>query len=198
MALLAPDPPHQAAEAVQSTFRAFAEHRSFRSPALRKATGSLQLVEPHQVFTLGLADLVAGRGLEAAKPTGWLYFVQEGDKVLASAEAVRTGTGDDHVFSAFNEGRFVASTADAIRTARGLPEVRQDGFELRLLRVPGVYVTALWLHKAEGTGDLLVPLAPSPVDAPAGHPVPAARLLEELASKARPVAPVGPADRTGG
>jgi hypothetical protein len=141
---------------------------------------------------MGLDDLVAGRGLAAARPTGWLYLVQEGDKVLASAEAVRTGTGDDHVFSAFNEGRFVASTADAIRTARGLPEVRQDGFELRLLRVPGLYVTALWLHKAQGTGDLLIPLAPSPVDARAGQPVP------ELKSKAQPAAPVGPADHTGG
>ena len=108
MALLAPSPPDQAAEAVQSTFRALAEHRTFRSPGLRKATGPLQLVEPHQVFTLVLHDLVAGRGLEAAKSTGWLYLVQEGDKVLASAEAVRTGTGDEHVFSAFNEGPFVA------------------------------------------------------------------------------------------
>jgi hypothetical protein len=198
MTLLAPAPPHQAAEAVEATFRTFAEHGTFRSPALRNATGSLQLAEPHQAFTLGLDDLVAGRGLAAARPTGWLYLVQEGDKVLASAEAVRTGRGDDHVFSAFNEGRFVASTEDAIRTARRLPEVRQDGFELRLLRVPGLYVTALWLHKAQGSGDLLIPLAPSPVDARAGQPVPAAQLLDELKSKAPPAAPIGPADHTGG
>jgi hypothetical protein len=142
------------------------------------------------VFTLGLHDLVAGRDLEASKSTGWLFLVQEGDKDIASAEAVPTGTGDEHVFSAFNEGRFVASTADAIRTARGLPEVSQDDFEPRILRVPGLYVTALWLHKAVGTGDLLVPLAPSPVDAQAGQPVPASRLLEELRYKA------GQADRS--
>ena len=47
-----------------------------------------------------------------------------------------------------------------------------------------LYVTALWLHKAVGTGDLLVPLAPSPVDAQAGQPVPASRLMEELRYKA--------------
>jgi hypothetical protein len=198
MTLLTPEPPHQAAEAVQSTFRAFAEHRTFRLPALRSATGALQLVEPHQAFTLGLADLVAGRGLAAATSTGWLYLVQEGDKVLASAEATRTGRGDDHVFSAFNEGRFVASTVDAIRTARELPEVKKDGFELRLLRLPGLYVTALWLHKAEGSGDLLIPLAPSPVEARAGQPVPASQLLDELASKARQLPLIGPGDRSGG
>ncbi len=198
MTLLAPEPPHQAAEAVQSTFRAFAENGAFRSPALRNATGPLQLTEPQQVFTLGLDDLVADRGLAAAKPTGWRYLVQEGDKVLATAETATTGPGGDHVFSAFNEGRLVASNADAIRTARALPEVSRGRFELRLLRVPGLYVTALWIHEAQGVGDLLVPLAPSPVSAPAGRPIPAARLLEELASKARPAATVGPADRSGG
>ena len=196
MALLAPEPPHQAAEAVQSTFRAFAENRTFRSPALRSAAGPLRLTEPQEVFTLGLADLVAGRGLEAARPTGWRYLVQEGDNVLAAAETVTTG--GQHVFSAFNEGRLVASSAEAIRMARALPEVSRGRFELRLLRVPGLYLTALWIHEAQGGGDLLVPLAPSQVEAPAGQPIPAARLLEELRAKAPPAATVGPADTSGG
>lgn len=184
MPLVTPSPPHQAAEAVQSTFRQFAEQKTFRIPALRKATGALQLVEPLQVFTLGLDDLVAGKELDAAKPTGWLFLVHDGEKTLASAEAVPTGTGDEQVLSAFNEGSFVSSTADALRTARGLPEVSKDDFEPRLLRVPALYVTALWLHKARGTGDLLVPLAPSPVDAQAGRPVSASRLTDELRQKA--------------
>ena len=172
------------AEAVQSTFQAFAEHRTFKSPALSKATGPLQLAEPLQVFTLGLDDLAAGRNLQATKSTGWLFLVQEGDQTLASAEVVPTGRGDEQVFSALNEGRFVRSIADAIRTARALPEVNQDDFEPRLLRVPALYVTALWLHKAVGGGDLLVPLAPSPVNTPAGRPVPASQLIEELRYKA--------------
>ena len=57
------------------------EHKTFRIPALRNATGPLQLGEPHQVFTLGLHDLAARKGLDAAKPAGWRYLVQEGDKV---------------------------------------------------------------------------------------------------------------------
>jgi hypothetical protein len=184
MALLAPSPPYEAAEAVQSTFRSFAEHRTFKSPALSKATGPLQLGEPLQVFTLGLNDLAAGKDLQAAKPSGWLFLVQDGDQTLASAESVPTGKGDEQVFSALNEGRFVASTAEAIGTARGMPEVNQDDFEPRLLRVPALYVTALWLHKSKGGGDLLVPLAPSPVNTPTGRPVPASQLIEELKYKA--------------
>src|SRR6185503_3130944 len=71
MALIAPEPPKQAADAVHSTFLELNKNRAFRSPALRNATGPLQLTEPHQVFTLGLTDLAAGKGLDAAKPTGW-------------------------------------------------------------------------------------------------------------------------------
>jgi hypothetical protein len=198
MALRAPEPPYRAAETVQSTIRTFAENRAFKSPALRNATQPLQLTEPHQVFTLGLTDLVAGKGLEAAKPTGWRYLVQEGDRVLASAETVLAGQGNDHVFSAFNEGRLVAATADAIRIARELPDVNHGDFELRLLSVPGLYFTAVWAHEPQGARDLLLPLTPSFVDAPAGQPVLASRLLDELASKARPASAVGPADRTGG
>jgi hypothetical protein len=196
MALIAPEPPKQAADAVHSTFLELNMNRAFRSPALRSATGPLQLTEPHQVFTLGLTDLAAGKGLDAAKPTGWRYLVQEDDKVLASAESVAVGSANEHVFSAFNEGSFVASSASAIRAVREIPEVEQSGFELRLLNVPGLYVLALWLHGAQGKDDLLVPLAPSPVETPAGKPVAAAVLLKELADKAH--APIEAADRTGG
>jgi hypothetical protein len=196
MAFIAPKPPQQALDAVHSTFLDLSRNGAFRSPALRSAAGSLQLTEPHQVFTLGLSDLAAGKGLKAAKPTGWRYLVQEGDNVLASAEVTSAGPADKYVFSAFNEGRFVASSANAMRAVREFPEVKQGNFELRLLNVPGLYVMALWLHGAQGKGDLLVPLAPSPIETPVGKPVPAAVLLKELAAKAK--APMEAADRTGG
>ena len=198
MALRVPAPPTEAADAVHTTFQAFADSGTFRLPALRNATGPLQLTQPHQVFTLGLADLAAGRGLEAAEPSGWRYLVQEGDNALAAADTVATGPGNEYVFSAFNEGRFVTSTAQAIQAAQAIPEVSQGDFELRLLHVPGLHVMALWLHDVKGNAsDLLVPLEPSPIDTPTGQPVPAALLLQELASKSAPAAATGPSDITG-
>ncbi|SDA28294.1 hypothetical protein SAMN05216315_13730 [Nitrosospira sp. Nsp18] len=195
MAFIAPKPPQQALDAVHSIFLDLSRNRAFRTPALRNATGPLQLTEPHQVFTLGLTDLAAGNGLDAAKPTGWRYLVQEGDNVLASAETV-AGPREEQVFSAFNEGRFVDSSAKAMRAVREFPEVGQGGFELRLLSVPGLYVQALWLHDPQGKGDLLQPLAPSPVETPGDRPAPAAVLLKELAARAR--VPIEAPDRTGG
>jgi hypothetical protein len=199
MPLRVPAPPTEAADAVHTTFRAFADSGTFRLPALRNASGPLQLTQPHQVFTLGLADLAAGRGLEAAEPGRWRYLVQEGDNTLAAADTVATGPGTGYVFSTFNEGRFVTSTAEAIQAAGQNPEVSRGDFELRLLHVPGLHVMALWLHDVAGNGsDLLVPLAPSPVDTPIGRPVPAAVFLQELAAKSSAAAATGPGDITGG
>lgn len=197
MPLLVPEPPRQVAETIQSTFRSMIESGNIRLPVLRTATGPLTLAQPHQIFSLGLADLVAGKGLAAAKPTGWRYLVQSGETALASAETALTPTGPEHVFSAFNSGRSVTSTAEAIRAVQALPEMGQSSFELRLLHVPGLYFTALWVHGGQAANDLLVPLDPSPGVA-TGKPVPAEPLLKELAAKAHEASTVGPADRTGG
>jgi len=199
MALVIPTPPAEAANAIHATFQPLADAASFRLPALQNATGTLSLAQPHQVFTLGLSDLVAQKGLAAAQPTGWRYLIQDGENALASAEAVTTGSGDEHVFSAFNEGPFVASTASALKSVQSLPQVAAGSFEPRLLHVPALHVMALWLYDAQAPGsDLMVPLAPSPIESPAGQAIPAAQFLQEVAAKAAAVASVGPSDLTGG
>jgi hypothetical protein len=198
MPLHIPEPPAQADAVVRSTFRAFVESGNFRLPALRNATGPLQITQSHQVFTLGLTDLVAGRGLEAARLSGWRFLLNDGEKVVAAAETVITGAGAEHLFAGFNEGPFAAATADAIRAVQGLPEVEGGNFELRLLRVPALYFTAVWLYEAGGTGDLLAPLAPAPAGIAPGRAIAATTLLRELASNAAAAAAVGPADSSGG
>ena len=95
MPLIAPEPPRQVVETVQSTFRATIETGSVRLPVLRNPPGTLALAQPHQIFSLGLADLVAGKGLGAAKSTGWRYLVQSGENALASAETAVTPAGSE-------------------------------------------------------------------------------------------------------
>src|ERR1700757_5292400 len=112
MPLYIPEAPNEAAALVRSNFQAFAERGHFRLPALRNAVGPLQIAQSHQVFTLGLKDLTAGRGLQAAQQAGWRFLIHDAEKVVAAAETAATGA--DHVFAGFNEGPFVASTAEAI------------------------------------------------------------------------------------
>ncbi|MBB5824967.1 hypothetical protein [Micromonospora carbonacea] len=129
-------------------------------PALGAAAPEdVQVSTPHQVFTMGLDDVEAGGGLDRARPGGWRFLLESGGEVIASAESTETPDGSRP--PSFNEGPYVRATATAVRAARALPQLATAGFELRLLRIPALYLMALWLHSPNT--DLLIPLAPSPI-----------------------------------
>ncbi len=198
MPLRAPEP--AASDVVREAVRTFSGGRRFRTDQLRAAEpDSLTLSDPHEVFTLGLDDLRSGAPLRAARPTGWRYLVRSGDRVVAAAESVPAATDPTaQVFAQFNEGPFVTATARALDSARSEPQVAEQHFTQRLFHVPALHAMALWLHPDDGDGDLLVPLAPFPLDVRTGVATPAAPLMRRLAERAAEV-PVEPADsRRGG
>ncbi|MGH9178868.1 MAG: hypothetical protein ACRD0N_09995 [Acidimicrobiales bacterium] len=193
------DPPAEAEEAVRAALQHFAgvpEQRLHALAGTRPA--ELAPTEPHPVFNLGLSDLTSARGggLGAMRATGWRYLLRQADQVVASAETVVPQAGGAQ-FSHFNQGPFVASTAEALATAERLPEMREGSFEMRLLHVPALYTMALWLH-GDGDDDILIPLAPAPPDVEPNRPYPAAELLELLAERAAGIPQMGPDDTRGG
>jgi len=192
MPLHLPDPPHGAPDEVRSKLREFADHSRFSTEGLRSASpDQLDVSTPHQVFTIGLDDLAAGRGLEAAQPVGWRYIVEAAGQPIASAETTVGADGTTHHLSQLTEGPYVEATALGVRAARQLPELEAAGFELRLLRIPAVYLMALWLHSP--TTDLMVPLAPSPIGRE-GRITPLPAFMNELTRLARSA---NPPDRPG-
>jgi hypothetical protein len=191
MPLHMPDPPPSMPDMVRSKIRDFADQSHFSTEALRSAKpDQLDVSTPHQIFTIGLDDLTSGGGLDKARPVGWRYIVEEAGQPIASAETTPSPDGTTHVLSHFNEGPFVGATATTVRAARALPQVEAAGFDLRLLRIPALYLMALWLHSP--ATDLLIPLAPSPIGKE-GQIVPVAELMSELSRRARPTnRPGGP------
>jgi hypothetical protein len=186
MPLHLPDPPTGVPDKVKAKLHAFADGGHFSTKALRGAhKDRLDLSTPHQVFTMGLDDITSGAGLDTAQPVGWRYLVEDGGQLIASAETTQAPDGT-HEVSQFTEGPFVAETDKAVKAVRKLPQLAAAGFELRLLRIPALYVMALWLHSP--ATDLLVPLAPSPTRKE-GKPVPAAEFLTDLSELARQSAP---------
>jgi len=184
MPLNLPDAPSGVPDQVMSKLHAFADGGKFTTPALRAARKErLALSTPHQVFTMGRDDITSGGGLDRARPVGWRFLVQEGGQPIASAETTLAPDGT-HEVSHTTEGQFVAATDNAVKAIRNLPQLEAAGFELRLLRIPALYMMALWLH-APAT-DLLVPMAPSPI-AKEGKPMEPAEFfadLSELATQA--------------
>lgn len=188
MPLHLPDPPAGVPDKVKAKLHAFADDGKFSTKALRGARKErLDLSTPHQVFTIALDDITSGGGLDRAQPVGWRYLVEDGGQLVASAETAPAPDGTQEV-SQFTEGPFVAETDKAVKAVRRLPQLAAAGFELRLLRIPALYVMALWLHAP--LTDLVVPLAPSPFRKE-GKPMPAAEFLadlSELAGQAPPPA----------
>jgi hypothetical protein len=184
MAVDAPEPPGGGVGVMQATIRSMAEQRALRTPALRAAgPDQLNLVEPHEVYTLGLDDLRTTAGLDAARPTAWRYLVRDADRVVAAAESVVDTTTAAHTVVQVNEGPFVAATAAALTAIRGDARIQGEAFTQRLLHVPALHAMAVWLHH-DGPDDMLVPLAPFPADIPTGRPLPAAQVLSALSDLA--------------
>jgi hypothetical protein len=188
MPLRLPEPPTGVPDKVKTKLHAFADGAKFSTKALRGTrSDQLDLATPHQVFTMGLDDITSGASLDKAQPVGWRYLVTASGKTVASAETTLAPDGTNEV-SQFTDGPFVAATDKAVKEVGKLPQVGAAGFELRLLRIPALYVMALWLHAP--AADLLVPLAPSPIQKD-GKPMPPAEFfadLTELASSSAPPA----------
>jgi len=184
MPLHLPDPPSGLPDRVMSKLHVFADGGHFTTPALRRARKEeLALSNPHQVFTMGLNDITSGGGLDRAQPAGWRFLIEQGGRTIASAETTLLPDGT-HEVSSTSEGQPTVATDSAVKAVRNLPELKADGFELRLLRIHGLYMLALWLHSP--AKDLLVPLAPSPIGKE-GKPMQPAEFFADLSALASQV-----------
>lgn len=156
---------------------------AYRDRGLGAARGEdLDVAAPHDVYTLGLDALAAGKGLEAAEPVGRRVLIMRADQPVATAELDDPEGGGG--LSA-TEGPFTEATATAIAQVEDLPAVAAGDYELRMLRLPALYFIGLWLKDESGTDDLIVPLDPAPAGIEPGRPYAEDELLGELRGRAR-------------
>jgi hypothetical protein len=144
----------------------------FRTKRLSAAApASLSLAVPHRVYNLGLSDIKGANPIGKARPSAWRYLVVEEGTVIAAAEAIQRTANAKPLFSNTNEGAFVDSMAKAVEAAEQLPEVEAGNYELAVLRVPALYVIALWLKGAgaKRPDDIFIPLEPAPAGLKAGE-----------------------------
>jgi hypothetical protein len=197
MPVTEPDPPPEAREAVQAALQQFGDMPAAQLHALAGTRpNELESTNPHPVFHVGLSDLARDDVLASAQPTGWRFLLRQGDEVVASAETV-TGRDGSEQFSLINSGPYVGATVSALERAAGLPETRDRSYEPRLLQVPALHVTALWLH-SERDSDLVVPLAPAPTGIETNRAYDANEFVRTLAERAAQIPELEPEDTRGG
>jgi hypothetical protein len=148
-------------------------------------------MKPHPVYSLGLDDLAAGKGLEAAKPVAWRYLLIENNQVRQAAEVLADASGGAATFGSVSCGH-IAGLEQAFTLIEQIADVQQWPYEVRALRVPALYVMALWLHDTDpaGAADHFVPLPPAFAPLRAGQDYVAADfliLLQDMAKKKAPL-----------
>jgi hypothetical protein len=121
----------------------------------------LSIAGPHQSYVVALQDIAEGRILSAARPIAWRYLIVQGNDAVAEVEL----NADEKVakeldFLGLHESPFANATLEALRLAEELPQAKKQDYELRYLKIPAVYLAAIWLHNE--SDDILIPLFPTP------------------------------------
>ena len=172
----------ESVELVGSQVAELAGRTVFRDRALTRADpAALAVAVPHDVYLIGLGDLAGGASLDAATVVGRRFLVMDGDRPIAAAELAdqERGTGFQ-----LNEGPYVEATAAAIEHAESDPDLADDDYEVRLLRIPALYFMGLWLKSEQPDADVVIPLDPAPAPLEAGRKYTAAGILSALAGLA--------------
>jgi hypothetical protein len=115
---------------------------------------------PLPVFSFALDDLAAGRDPRNETPVSWKFLLVSGTQPVRTVDVVSASAGG-YSFAAISAAEAVAINR-AIETAEQDKTVAGGDYELRLARVPALYVTALWLKNREGGADRFVVVPPAP------------------------------------
>jgi hypothetical protein len=171
MPLESPKPPAAVTASLTDGLRRLPA-RNRNSYATETAGGAPPTVStPYQVFTLSPQDLAGGSSLEAAKPIAWRYLLSQASQGLAGGSAVEDFKEAPEVataevltkdaapqFSQLQFGWISNATQRAIAVAQALPEMRTGKYELRMFRMPAIYVDAIWLKNQDAGTDLYIPI----------------------------------------
>lgn len=116
----------------------------------------LSVTEAQPIYTSDIDALLQGTLLAKATPAAWQYVLVAGDELQGVIEltAEKAKAGDPKTFSVLRPPEYAVILNEAISRAERL----EGDYELRILRVPAVSLTAVWLKG--NRNDLLLPLVP--------------------------------------
>ena len=140
--------------------------------------------EPHPVYYVSLDALADGKLLAAATQASWRYLLVQDDAAVAEAElsvgrrGAKGAGAKPLAFLGLTHGPFTAATIESLGAAERLPQVAAADYELRLLKVPAVYLAALWLHGAND--DILIPMGDPPGGLKKNRPYTEAAVIKAL------------------
>ena len=161
MPLFFTQPPAEATQALEAVMPRLAEKTTLRANAPDIA-GVLESVESGQipanvtapVHIVGLKDIVSGDARKAPLKL-WTHMLHAGEEGVPQAAA--DVDAETMRFAAISEGPDVRSLGANVREAQRAAAGATEDYDLAVLRVPALYLSAVWLKGRNGAQDVLIP-----------------------------------------
>ena len=185
--------PKDSRSALEDGLRTLAGNPTRIAQAHLAAIAGAKAPPPLPVTVFPLDELAAGKDPRGASPIAWQYLLVTNDQPVRTAEVIRDSQGR-FTFAAISGGQ-AAGVARAIEVAETTQATAGGNYELRLIRVPALYVTAVWLQdRSRKADDFFVVVPPAPEGFQSHILEPAADFMKKLQSaavaKQRPTRPV--------
>ena len=119
----------------------------------------LHVAPPQPIYSSTIDAVVEKRLLAEAHLTGWQYMLVIGDDLAGVAEVSVSGPPPGEAEPSF-QVLYPAAYAEFVNTAIAEAERLAGDYELRILRVPSIYLIAVWLVSEDE--HLLLPIHPAP------------------------------------
>jgi hypothetical protein len=170
MPLIIPPAPPQSIDAMRTAVPALAHGSALMKVAPRlsaalnssSAAASLSPALSYKVYTLGLSDLASATGntLGAATLSVWRHTLTSENEVVTADVAVDKA-GTNYQFAAISSNPSAPAVQNEIAALSKSPDIAAASYEVSLLQIPALAVSAVWLHDPSGkAADILVPVAP--------------------------------------
>jgi len=147
----------------------------------------IETSQPLQLFVVKLSDITDEGFIKKAVPVGWRYLIV-GQGPLAVADVKEAAGVQQASLSSLIRGPLVERLSQAAELAEQKYSDDPNSFEVRILEIPSLYITALWLH---GPRDIFIPFlegAPQEGAAVAEDPSFLSRVVAKATEKRRPLA----------
>jgi hypothetical protein len=158
-----PDGPPESRQALNEGLDRMPARRRNVFATMAAGGAAPSITHPHQVFVLTPDLLLSGRGLEAARPTGWRYLLNQPTLALAAGTATASAEVAEregrHEFQQLQYGWLGNATLQTIDAVQNDAAVNAGSYDLRMLRVPALRLDAIWLKNNNPGLDLVVPIA---------------------------------------
>ena len=160
-------PPAAATQALMAAVPGLAAKPSLaiRTPALAAIVGTIHAAPsdanlsenavPAPVHVVGLDMLAAGGDARKAPLAVWTYLLHTGGGAVPTSLA----DVDAHTmkFAAVTEGEHIRALGANLRAAESSAAQGGSDFDVAMIRVPALYLSAVWLKGRGGADDVIIP-----------------------------------------